>query len=98
MCPVLTFHSEEAGGFEVLRVTSVSSAIVHSAVMNDEGSLTAINNHFVFLGLADVLSISEPMDLSVLPGNFTFKGGSGLFFNRLVLQRFAELYWWLCTA
>ena len=98
MFPVLTFHSEEAGGFEVLRITSVSFAIIHSAVMNDEGSLTAINNNFVFLGLADVLSISEPMDLSILSGHFTLKGGSGLFFNRLVLQRFAELYWRLCTA
>ena len=96
-CKSLTLDFQEAGGFEVLCVAGVHLGIVRSAVTNYEGSLASINSNFMFLGLADLLPISEPIDLSVLPGHFTLKGGSGLFFNRLVLQRFAELNWWLCT-
>lgn len=92
---VLTFNIEEAGGFEVFSVTSVCPWVIQSAIMNEQRSLAAINNHLVLLGLADILSISEPSYLCVLSGNFTLECGGGFLLHCLVLQRLRELNCWL---
>lgn len=87
----LTFNAEEAGGFEVFSVTSVRLRVVQSAVVDDQRSLAAVDDHLVLLGLADVLSVPEPSYLCVLSGNFTLECGCGFLLDRLVLQRLREL-------
>jgi len=60
--------------------------------VDEQHSPAAIDINFVLLGLADLLSVPEPLYLCVLPGNFTLKGGGGLLLHGLVLQRLRELY------
>lgn len=88
----LTFNAEETGGFEVFGITSVRPCVIQSAVMYDQRSLVAVDDHLILPGLADLLSVPEPLYLCVLSGNFTLECGGGFLLHRLILQRLCELH------
>lgn len=94
---VLTRDLQEAGSFEFFGITRVHFCLIWSAVVDEQRPLAAIHDHLVLLGLADLLSLSEPSHLCVFSGNFTLQSGGGLLLHSLVLQRLGELYCRLWT-
>ena len=94
----LTLNSEEGGSFEIFCITGIHPWIIKCTVMNNESSLSAISHNVALLSFTDFLSVSEPPNFSIFSGDFTLQNGSGLLLNSLILQRFGELNWWLCTV
>lgn len=87
----LTFNIQERRSLKVLGVAGVRLGVIEGAVFDDQLPLATIGHHLVLLGFMDFLSVSEPLDVGFLSGQFALEDSRGLFLDRLILQGFGEL-------